>query len=65
MEVAEPGSEEAWLESLKLQLNHLRLLEGYDRGTPAQCAKARHRIERIWIQGRPEWRAEGMPSRLP
>jgi hypothetical protein len=64
-EVLQPGSEEAWLHSLKLQLNNLRLLEGYDQGTPQEIAKARYRVERIWNGGRPEWRAKGMPSRLP
>jgi hypothetical protein len=58
-------NEEVWRDALKLQLNVLRGLKGYDRGSPEQIAKTRHRIDRIWNAGRPEWREQGMPSRLP
>jgi len=61
----DPGSEELWRQSLNLQQQHLRELEDDSRGSPKLVSEARRRVERIWEQGRPEWRAKGRDRRLP
>lgn len=58
-------SEEIWRSSLKLQMANLRRLESDETCGAKELAKARDRVERIWMQGRSEWRANGKPSRLP
>ncbi len=58
-------SEELWRGSLKLQQANLRRLEIDGRSGPQELAKARDRVERTWSQGRADWRAKGMPGRLP
>ena len=52
-------TEELWRNALKQELSYLRVLEGSFQAGPREIAKAKHRIDRIWKQGRPEWRAKG------
>ena len=60
----EKSPEEMWRYSLRLQQAHLSHLENDERSTQREIIKARDRVERIWKQGQPEWRAKGR-SRLP
>lgn len=59
------GSEEAWRSSLQMQRRYLRELEEDERRSPKELSDARRRVQRIWEQGRPEWRAPGRHNRLP
>ena len=61
----EPDLEEQWRKSLNLVQSHLRHLEDDNRGSPKLVSDARRRVERVWNQGRPEWRAKGWDRRLP
>lgn len=57
-------SETVWRKSLQLRLGNLRRLRANEAGA-RQIDKESRRIERIWDEGLPEWRAGGLPSRLP
>lgn len=60
----EKSPEEIWRHSLRLQQANLSQLENDKRSSQREIMKARARVERIWDQGLPEWRAKGR-SRLP
>jgi len=52
------ASEEIWREALAVQRAHLRTMEQPEwaaYGGPREAFKAKHRIERIWVAGLPEW----------
>ncbi len=58
-------SHEVWIKSLKIEQSHLRRMESDGRYSPKDVEKTRQRIERIWNNGLPEWREEGLTIRLP
>jgi hypothetical protein len=60
----EETPEEIWRHSLRLQQMNLSHLENDERSSAKEIVKARDRVERLWNQGRPEWRVKGR-SRLP
>ena len=59
------ASHEIWIKSLQIEQSHLRRMEANGLYSSKDVEKTRHRIERIWNNGLPEWRKDGLPSRLP